>query len=371
MSNIEEHKKYIGLALELAGKAKGRTWPNPMVGAVIVKGHQVVGQGYHQKAGQMHAEAEALAQAGSQARGATLYVNLEPCCHSGKRTPPCTQAIIGAGIKTVVFGMDDPNPNVNGKGAEELKKAGIEVIGSVMKKEAQGLNEVYQKYMTTGYPFTTLKMALSLDGRIAAHNGESRGLSSPESLKLVHKMRLESEAIMVGSGTVIKDDPELTVRLVDNPDKKQPTRFVIDSPLKSPIHSKIFDQTSAKTVVITTDKADQSKRSELEKKEIEIWTIRALPDGMVDIKELLRQMGLHEYCNLLVEGGSRLATSFLKAGLIDKLSFFYTPNIIGREGIPPFGQLDQKNIAGAFNLRDMKARPVGDDIIIEAYPAKG
>lgn len=356
--------------LQLAAKAKGRTWPNPMVGAIVVKDGRVAGQGYHQKAGMKHAEVEALEQAGLQASGATLYVNLEPCCHSGKRTPPCTQAIIKAGIKTVVYGMNDPNPNVNGKGAEELKKSGIEVIGNMMEKEAQGLNEVYQKYMTTGYPFTTLKMALSLDGRIAAHNGESRGLSSPESLKLVHKMRLESEAIMVGSETVIKDDPELTVRLVDNSDKKQPTRFIIDSALKSPLQSKVFDQSTAKTVVITTDKADQAKRSELEKKEIEIWTIRALPDGMVDIKELLRQMGLHEYCNLLVEGGSGLATSFLKAGLVDKLSFFYTPTIIGGEGIPPFGQLGFTNIAEAFKLQYLKARPVGADILIEAYPAK-
>jgi len=367
---MEEHKRYMMMALELAAKAKGRTWPNPMVGAIVVKDGRVVGQGYHKKAGLMHAEIEALAQAGPQAEGATLYVNLEPCCHSGKRTPPCTQAIIGAGIKTVVYGMDDPNPNVNGKGAEELKKAGIEVIGKVMEKEAQGLNEVYRKYMTTGYPFTVLKMALSLDGRIAAHNGESRGLSSEESLKLVHKMRLESEAIMVGSGTVIKDDPQLTVRLIDNPDKKQPTRFIIDSTLKSPLQSKVFDQTVAKTVLITTDKADQAKRSELEKKEIEIWTIRALSDGMVDIKELLRQMGLHEYCNLLVEGGSGLATSFLKAGLIDKLNLFYTPKIIGGDGIPPFGQLDLKSIAETFNLNDLKARPVGEDILIEAYPAK-
>jgi diaminohydroxyphosphoribosylaminopyrimidine deaminase/5-amino-6-(5-phosphoribosylamino)uracil reductase len=367
---MEEHKRYMMMALELAAKAKGRTWPNPMVGAVIVKGHQVVGRGYHQKAGLKHAEIEALEQAENMAAGATLYVNLEPCCHSGKRTPPCTQAIIGAGIKTVVYGMDDPNPNVNGKGAEELKKAGIETIGKVMEKEAQGLNEVYRKYMTTGYPFTVLKMALSLDGRIATNNGESRGLSSEESLKLVHKMRLGSEAIMVGSGTVTKDDPELTVRLVDNPDNKQPTRFVVDSTLRSPINSKVFDQSIAKTVMITTDQADPSKKAELEKKEIEIWTIRALPDGMVDLKELLRVMGLHEYCNLLVEGGSVLATSFLKAGLIDKLSLLYTPTIIGGDGIPPFGQLGLKNIAEAFKLRDLKARPVGDDILIEAYPER-
>jgi len=367
---MEDHAKYMRSALDLAEKARGETWPNPMVGALIVKDGRVVSQGYHRKAGTKHAEADALDQAGAKAKGATLYVNLEPCCHSGKRTPPCTQAIIKAGIKTVVYGMIDPNPSVNGKGAEELKQAGIEVIGKVMEKEAKGLNEVYQKYMTTGYPFTTLKMALSLDGKIAAGNGKSRGLSSAESLKLVHKMRLESEAIMVGSGTVIKDDPELTVRLIDNPDDKQPTRFVIDSTLKCPTNSKIFDQTVAKTVVIITDKADSSKRAELEKKGIEIWNIRALPDGMIDIKELLRVMGLHEYCNLLVEGGSRLAKSFLKAGLIDKFSLFYTPIIIGSDGISPFGQLNISQLESAYKLCDLKVHTIGNDILIEGYPLK-
>jgi diaminohydroxyphosphoribosylaminopyrimidine deaminase/5-amino-6-(5-phosphoribosylamino)uracil reductase len=365
---MEDHIKYMRMALDLAEKARGKTWPNPMVGAVVVRDGRIISQGYHQRPGSKHAEAEALELAGNQARGSDLYVNLEPCCHSQKRTPPCTQAIIQAGIKKVIYAMDDPNSNVNGKGARELIEAGIEVVGKVMEKEAKGLNEVYSKYMTTGYPFTTLKMALSLDGRIAIQSGESRGLSSEDSLKLVHKMRLESEAIMVGSGTVIKDDPDLTVRLIDNPDNKQPTRFVIDSTLKCPTDSKIFDQTVAKTVVITTDKADSSKMTELEKKEIEIWNIRALPDGMVDVKELLRVMGLHEYCNLLVEGGSRLATSFLKAGLIDKFSFFFTPNIIGTEGLPPFGDLKITGIEGIFKLRDLKVQSVGNDILIEGYP---
>ena len=356
------------MALELA--AKGKTWPNPMVGAIVVKEGKIVGQGFHKKAGLKHAEAEALEQAGEKARGATLYVNLEPCCHSGKRTPPCTQAIIRAGIKTVVYGMDDPNPNVNGKGSEELKKTGIEVIGKIMEKEAQVLNEVYQKYMTTGFPFTVLKLALSLDGRIAAQSGESRGLSSEESLKLVHILRLESEAIMVGSGTVIKDNPELTVRLAENPDKKQPTRFVIDSHLSIPLERKVFDQSIAKTVVVTTDKADQAKKSELEKKEIEIWTIRALPNGMVDIKELLRQMGLHEYCSLLVEGGSKLAGSLLKAGMIDKVIFFYTPNIIGGDGVSACGGLDLNTLEAAIKFKNVKTRQIGSDTMIEAYTIK-
>jgi diaminohydroxyphosphoribosylaminopyrimidine deaminase/5-amino-6-(5-phosphoribosylamino)uracil reductase len=314
-----------------------------------------------------HAEALALEQAGRQAEGSVLYVNLEPCCHSRKRTPPCTRAIIGAGVRKVVYAMDDPNPEVRGKGARELKAAGIEVIGKVMEKEAQTLNEVYRKYMTTGYPFTRLKLALSLDGRIATRNGESRGLSSEESLKLVHQMRLEAEAIMVGSGTVISDDPELTVRLVENHDQRQPTRFIVDSTLRIPVSARVFDQSAAKTVVVTTGKADPLKKAELEKKEIEIWEIRARPDGRVDLGELLRVMGLHEYCSLMVEGGRGLATSLLQEGLADKLSLFYTPCIIGEDGISGCGPLKLEAVGKALRFRDLAASRLGNDILIEAY----
>lgn len=368
MASSEQDIIHMRQALSLAASARGCTWPNPMVGAVVVQGQRVVGQGWHLKAGTKHAEALALEQAGDQAQGAVLYVNLEPCCHTGKRTPPCTRAIIGAGIRKVVYAMDDPNPEVNGRGAQELREAGIEVVGRLMEKEAQTLNEVYRKYMTTGYPFTRLKLALSLDGRIALSSGESQGLSGQESLRRVHQMRLEAEAVMVGSGTVLRDDPQLTVRLVDNPDQRQPTRFVVDSVLRCPPSSRVFDQSAAKTVVATTGRADPGRKEALKQKEIEVWEIPARPDGRVDLKELLRIMGLHEYCSLQVEGGRALATSLLQERLVDKLSFFYTPRIIGEEGMPPFGQLGLKNLSEAYQLGDLEVSRVGGDILIESYP---
>ncbi|MDI6739046.1 MAG: bifunctional diaminohydroxyphosphoribosylaminopyrimidine deaminase/5-amino-6-(5-phosphoribosylamino)uracil reductase RibD [Candidatus Edwardsbacteria bacterium] len=360
---------YMRQALELAAAARGKTWPNPLVGAVVVRDGTVVGRGYHQKAGLPHAEIEALNEAGERANNATLYVTLEPCCHHG-RTPPCTDAIIAAGIGRVVYAMRDPNAKVCGNGHEILGKAGIEVTGNIMEQEAKQLNEVYNKYMSTGLPFTTLKLAMSLDGRIALANGASRGLSGEESLKAVHQMRLEHEAIMVGAGTVIKDDPELTVRLVDNPDNKQPTRFILDSRLSVPLSAKVFDQSQAKTVVVTTEAADKGKKAELEKREIEVWTVKADAAGMIGLAALLRTMGLHEYCNLLVEGGARVAASFLKAQLVDKVVFFYAPKLIGGDGVPAISNLGVEDLRKAITIRDIAYRSVGPDMLAEGYVIK-
>jgi diaminohydroxyphosphoribosylaminopyrimidine deaminase/5-amino-6-(5-phosphoribosylamino)uracil reductase len=356
----------MGVALELAARAKGMTWPNPMVGAVIVRNGEVVGRGYHQKAGLPHAEIEALSEAGDRSRGSALYVTLEPCCHQG-RTPPCTGAIIEAGITRVVYAMRDPNVKVNGNGRSALTAAGIEVTEKIMEQEAKQLNEVYSKYMTTGLPFTTLKLAMSLDGRIAVANGESRGLSGGESQQVVHAMRLEHEAILVGAGTVLKDDPQLTVRLVGNPDRKQPTRFILDSTLAVPLSARVFDQSLAKTVVVTTGAADQGKKAELEKREIEVWVAKTGDAGMIDLAALLHTMGLHEYVNLMVEGGSRVAASFLKAGLVDKAAFFYAPKLIGGDGVPAIGELDIRGLDQSILFTDLRIRMVGQDILAESY----
>jgi diaminohydroxyphosphoribosylaminopyrimidine deaminase/5-amino-6-(5-phosphoribosylamino)uracil reductase len=239
-----------------------------------------------------------------------------------------------------------------------------------MEQEAKQLNEVYSKYMTTGLPFTTLKLAMSLDGRIALANGASRGLSGGESQKAVHAMRLEHEAIMVGAGTVVKDDPELTVRLVDNPDDKQPTRFILDSTLSVPLTAKVFDQSLAKTVVVTTGAADQGKKAELERREIEVWVAKTDDTGMIDVAALLHTMGLHEYCNLLVEGGARVAASFLKAGLVDKVAFFYAPRLIGSDGVPAIGNLGIDELGKTIHIRDSAMRIVGSEILAEGYVIK-
>lgn len=365
-----DDRHYMGMALDLAVRARGKTWPNPMVGAVVVRDGAVIGQGYHQKAGLPHAEIEALNEAGERARGATLFVNLEPCSHTDKRTPPCTEAIIRAGIARVVSAMGDPNVKVNGNGYAILARSGVSVNENIMEQEATLLNEVYNKYMTTGLPFTTLKLALSLDGRIALANGASRGLSGVESLNLVHAMRLEHEAVMVGAGTVIKDDPELTVRLVDNLDKKQPTRFILDSTLRAPLTARVFDQALAKTVVVTTGAADQGKKAELEKREIEVWTAKADDAGMIDLAALLHIMGLHEYCNLMVEGGARVAASFLKAGLVDKVAFFYAPRLIGGDGVPAVGNLGIVDLGKSITIRDIVCKNIGSDMLAEGYVVK-
>jgi len=374
-----DDQRFMRLALDLASQARGATKPNPMVGAVVVNAGQVVGQGYHRRAGQPHAEAEALGQAGEMARGATLYVTLEPCCHQDKRTPPCTEAIVRTGIRRVVYAMVDPNRKVCGKGSQALQSAGIEVDGPIMEQEAQTINEVYHKFMNTGLPFVTLKLAMSLDGRIAAGGGpasaeglrpaggESRGLTGREALERVHLMRLESEAVLVGANTVIADDPELTVRLIENPEGRQPTRFVVDSTLRAPLDRKVWDQSKAKTVLATTARADAGKLRELARREVEVWTVDADPLGRVDLAKLVRKMGLNEYYTLLVEGGGQIAAAMLNAGLVDKVAFFYAPRIIGAGGVPAIGPLGIDQLDKTNRIKNVKTKMLGQDIIIEGY----
>jgi len=359
------HETFMRLALRLAAKGGLHTRPNPRVGAVVVNQGQVVGRGYHKRPGGPHAELEALRKASGRTKGATLYVTMEPCCHTDKRTPPCVGAIVEAGIARLVYAMKDPNPKVCGLGARELEAAGLEIIGPILEEEARDLNQVYIKNITTGLPLVTLKLALSLDGRMATAKGESRGLSGPQSLKRVHTMRLESEAVMVGAGTVIADDPELTVRLVENPEKRQPVRFVIDSALRSPLDRRIWDQSAAKTVLATTSRADPAKLEALAKRGVEIWTMEQDANGRVDLAKLVRKMGLHQYYTLLVEGGSQLAASMLKAGLVDRIAFFYAPRIIGSEGIPACGRLETEFLKQSLMMQRLKAEALGQDILIE------
>lgn len=358
-------ERFMRMALELAARAGHFTLPNPMVGAVVVSKGEVVGSGYHRRPGTPHAEALALAEAGSRAKGGTLYATLEPCCHTDKRTPPCAESIMRAGVARVVYAAEDPNPKVCGRGGRTLEEAGIEVERGVLREEAEMLNEVYRKYMTTGLPFVTLKLAMSLDGRIATASGESRGLSCPQSLEKVHLMRLESEAVLVGAGTVLADDPELTVRLVDNPEKRQPTRFVVDSGFRTPLDRKVWDQSKAKTVLVTTDKADSQKLGELSKRGIEIWTIEPDPKGRVDLERLVRKMGLHEYYTLLVEGGGQVAASMLGAGLVDKIAFLYSPRIIGGDGVAACGGMAVGSLGEAVGVSDLIYLNIGRDLLAE------
>jgi len=351
-------KKYIKMALELAEKARGKTSPNPMVGAVIVKNNRVIGQGYHKKAGTAHAERIALKQAGDLARNSTLYVTLEPCCHVG-RTDPCTDAIIKAGVKRVVYSIKDPNPIVNGCGISCLKKAGIVVTGNVLAKQAKRLNEVYLKNITTGRPFVVLKMAQSIDSRIATTNGHSQWISGKDSLKFAHRLRAEYDAVVVGSGTVKADNPSLTVRLVKG---NNPYRIIIS---RSPNFSKSINlfknNDDCKTIIATSAKAS----AKLKIKNLIVWSIKENKNGL-SLNDFLDKAGLFGISSILVEGGSGLATSFIREHLVDKYHFVIAPMIIGK-GLETIGDLGVRHLDKAVRFKEYEIEKMGNDVLLTGY----
>jgi diaminohydroxyphosphoribosylaminopyrimidine deaminase / 5-amino-6-(5-phosphoribosylamino)uracil reductase len=353
------------LALRLARKGLGRTSPNPMVGAVVVRKGIVIGQGFHQKAGRPHAEPMAIAQAGKKAKGAALYVNLEPCNHFG-RTPPCTRSILESGIKKVVFGMSDPNPRVKGGGADYLRSRGIEVVQGVLEEDCRRLNEVYIKWITTGLPFVILKAAVSLDGRIATRTGDSKWISNEHSRVLVHRIRNQVDGVLVGIGTIIKDDPLLTVRLSKGK-IKDPLRIVLDPRLSISPKARILT-IPPKTLVVIGARASIQKKQELEKRGVEILP---LPDrdGQISIKELLSHLGRSGITSLLVEGGAEVYGSFLSESQIDKLIVFIAPCLIGgRRAIGMIGGTGITQMTEALRFKEMRVKPWFGDIFVEAYP---
>lgn len=359
-------ERYMRLALELAEKARGRTSPNPMVGAVVVSAGEVLGLGYHKRAGLPHAEVEAIAEAGRLATGSTMYVTLEPCCHFG-RTPPCTKLIIDRGVSRVVVGSEDPNPIVRGKGIEELRKAGIKVELGVLEKECLRLNEAYFKFITTGMPFVLLKVACSLDGRIATPRGESRWITGYAARRFVHKLRDSYDAVIVGINTVLVDDPMLTARL-DDADCRDPLRVVVDSRLRLPLGAKLIScESKAKTIVATTMLAPQEKARALEEAGVEVLRLGAA-DGRVDLVQLMAELGARGVLSAIIEGGSEINASALKAGVVDKVIFFMAPKIIGGASSPgPVGGYGPEKLSEAIELDEMRVEPMGEDILIEAY----
>ncbi|HJX30500.1 MAG TPA: bifunctional diaminohydroxyphosphoribosylaminopyrimidine deaminase/5-amino-6-(5-phosphoribosylamino)uracil reductase RibD, partial [Thermodesulfobacteriota bacterium] len=324
-------EEYMWLAIKLASKAQGQTSPNPLVGALIVKSGKIVGQGFHRRSGTPHAEINALKKSGDQAQGAELYLNLEPCSHFG-RTPPCVDAIIQKKIMKVFMGMVDPNPLVRGKGIRRLKEAGIEVATGILEKECRKLNEVFIKYITTKRPFVILKTAASLDGRIAAETGDSQWITNEKSREYVHQLRSAVDAVLVGIGTVKKDDPQLTCRL-KNRKGRDPIRIVVDSTLSISPKAKVLNPHSpAPTIIATTPKASLKKRALLEKKGARILVIPS--QGWVDLCLLMEALGKEEITSVLIEGGSEINTSALQSGIVDKVLFFYAPKIIGGKQAP-------------------------------------
>jgi diaminohydroxyphosphoribosylaminopyrimidine deaminase/5-amino-6-(5-phosphoribosylamino)uracil reductase len=354
------------LALELAEKAKGRTSPNPMVGAVIVKDGEIVGTGYHLKAGTPHAEIHAIADAGDKAKDATIYVSLEPCSHYG-RTAPCTDAIIKAGLSRVVMAMTDPNPKVNGNGKAILESNGIEVETGILEDEARKLNEVFIKYITTGMPFVTMKVAMSLDGKIATFCRRSKWISCEDSRLLVHQIRNEVDAIIVGIGTVLCDNPTLTTRLPDG-NGRDAIRIVLDSKAGIPLDSKILNLNSkAKTIIAVTSFAPEDKIEQL-KKCADVLIISE-KDGRIDLTELMKKLAQMENTNILIEGGAEVNASALKEGIVDKVMFFIAPKIIGNNKAPgPIGGDGVDNPSEAIKLTDISVKQIGEDILITGNP---
>lgn len=333
--------KFMKLAIKLAKKAEGMTSPNPMVGAVIVKNGRIAGKGYHKACGLPHAEANAIFSAGGKARGADLYVTLEPCDHFG-RTPPCTGAIIEAGIKRVFISMKDPNPVNNGRGIARLKRARIMVCTGLLEEEAAAMNRAYVKHITTGIPYVTLKMAQSIDGKIATKTGDSKWITSEASRAYVQKLRKSVDAVIVGSGTVLKDDPSLTCRI---PGAGQPARVIVSGRSGIPESSKVFKNTER------------------------IKTFIALgPGGRVCLKDMLKTLGKMGFLHVLVEGGGELAASFVKDRLVDRYLFFIAPKIIGGRGavtsVEGSGVSYMRDAAG---INNMKAIAMGPDILLEGY----
>lgn len=361
-------KKYMRMVLKLAVRAKGKTSPNPLVGAVIVKSDRIIGKGYHRRAGKPHAEINALDMAGRRAKGATLYLNLEPCAHFG-RTPPCTKRIISSGIKEVVVAMIDPNPLNCGRGIKELRKAGIEVKVGVLEKEAKKINEAYIKYITTKWPFVILKTAMSLDGKIATKTGDSKWITNESSRRYVHRLRSEVDAVLVGIETVLKDDPRLTSRIKDPGSRipvRNPTRVVVDSGARIPLGARVLNK-EAPTIVATTRLASKRKIKALEKKGAKVLVIRE-KDKRVNLKDLLKRLGELEITSLLVEGGGRINASFLENGLVDKVLFFIAPKIIGgKEALTPVEGEGIKRIKDTIKLRNISVRRFGEDVLVEGY----
>jgi diaminohydroxyphosphoribosylaminopyrimidine deaminase/5-amino-6-(5-phosphoribosylamino)uracil reductase len=364
-ARLTDDESFIRRTLELAARARGLTSPNPLVGAVVVRDDRVVGEGYHRRAGLPHAEIEALQAAGEAARGATLYVNLEPCCHTG-RTGPCTEAIIAAGVKRVVAAMVDPNPLVAGKGIARLREAGIDVAVGVMEDEARRLNEAFIKYVTARRPFVILKTAMSLDGKIATVTGESRWITGEAAREYVHQLRNTCDAVLVGIGTVLKDDPSLTTRLPEG--GRDPVRVILDSSARLPLAARVLNQDSeAPTLVATTEVAPAERLAALRQAGAEVLVCGRGPQVNLDL--LLAELAAREIVSVLVEGGSTVNASFLLQGLVDKVVWFIAPRIIGgREALGPVGGSGIRRLARAIRLTETVVKQLGADLCVEGYP---
>jgi diaminohydroxyphosphoribosylaminopyrimidine deaminase/5-amino-6-(5-phosphoribosylamino)uracil reductase len=358
----ETHRRYLSACLDLARHGEGRTSPNPMVGAIVVKDGRILSQGFHRRAGDPHAEIEALAAAGEQARGAVLYVNLEPCVHHGL-TPPCVEGVIQAGVRRVVACMVDPDPRVNGRGFERLRAAGVEIVHGILRDEAARLNEKFVKYVTTGRPFVTLKAGMTLDGGLATAAGESRWITSAEARAEAQHLRAAHDAILVGVGTILADDPRLTAR--SEPGKAL-LRVILDSHLRTPPAARALSgEDGGRTLIYTVAGAAGAARQALERRPgVEVAEIAAA-SGRPDMQAVFADLGKRRILSVLVEGGGEVLGSVLRSGAADALALFIAPRILGGGAKAVFGGFSASRLAEARSIQEWRWRGVGGDLLVE------
>jgi diaminohydroxyphosphoribosylaminopyrimidine deaminase/5-amino-6-(5-phosphoribosylamino)uracil reductase len=361
-----DDRHFMNMALDLAAKGQGFTSPNPMVGAVVVKDDQVVGRGYHKMAGGSHAEVNALESAGEFAKGATLYVTLEPCNHTG-RTPPCTHKILERGVAHVVAAMKDPNPKVAGNGAEFLKQNGVQVTIGVCEAQAQKLNEAFVKYIRSGRPFVMAKCAATLDGRIATRTGDSRWVTGESARRYVHQLRHGTDAIMVGINTIRSDDPSLTTRL-PGLQGSDPARVILDTHLTISPDARILQQASAApTILVAGIPVAENKKRAFEEAGARVLEV-GLKNDLIDMNALMEQLGAMELTSLLIEGGGRVLASAFSSAVVDKIFFFYAPKILGGDdGVPICSGAGARLMRECIGIHDIAVHRLGDDVLIEGY----
>ncbi len=353
------------LALREARRGRGRTSPNPLVGAVVIKDGKIVGKGFHKKAGTPHAEVHALRDAGNKANGATIYVTLEPCNHTG-RTPPCTHRILKSGIKRVVVGMVDPNPLVAGTGCSFLEENNIEVAGLVLEQECLALNRPFIKHITTGLPWVIMKAGCSLDGKLAASNGRCAWITGPESRQEVHRIRDRVDAILIGVDTALNDDPSLTTRL-PHKQGQDPARIILDTHLRLTPQAKMLTlQSNAPTLVFCGSDANAQKRDALSSVGADVHSV-GLKDGRLDLHHVLKKLGELQFNSLLIEGGSAVHTSFLQEELVDQVSLFMAPLFLGQESIPVLGDLGITDVQQGKRFKLNRVKRFGEDVLLEGF----
>ncbi|MDG0812847.1 bifunctional diaminohydroxyphosphoribosylaminopyrimidine deaminase/5-amino-6-(5-phosphoribosylamino)uracil reductase RibD [Cohnella rhizosphaerae] len=360
---MTSHEFYMQLALQNASAMKGQTDPNPLVGSVIVNDNRIVGVGVHMKAGEPHAEIHAIRMAGEHARGATIYVTLEPCSHHG-RTGPCAVAIVEAGIRRVVVATLDPNPLVSGRGVAILREAGIEVIVGVCEEASRRMNEVFNKFIVSGLPFVTLKSAITMDGKTASRVSDSKWITSEAAREDVHLLRNQNAAILVGVTTIIKDDSQLTTRL---PNGRNPVRVILDSTLRLPLDARVVTDGEAPTWVFTTPAYDREKKKALEAAGVAVFVTSQ--SGRVDPSEVVRTLGERMLSSLLIEGGSEINASFFESRLVDKVVIYIAPKLIGGRDAPTFLEgtgIDKMN--DAVEINDLGVEKLGKDFKFTGYP---